>query len=314
MAQVLVTGGNGFVGRPLVRALRGRGDTVWVLDNLSTSRYVPPAFGGIEGDVLDYRAVKRAVKGVDLVINLASVVGQVRAHANPELAYDTSVIGVEHLLRATDAPIMHFSSSAVYGTQFLGLAREDAQVHEDGLYGYDGNQLGYAWGKRDSEKALLAQDWTRRLIIRPFNVVGPGQVGDYGMVLPRFIGYSQLGRPIEVYGDGRQTRSFSYIDTFIEVILKLIDEPKAWQLEVPIVNVGAPTSTSIHQLAIEVQKAVHGRPSAEADIKFVPYDTIFPGCEDVRERTPDTTLLESLIGPVAWPSIEEIVRRTVEAS
>lgn len=314
--RVLVTGGCGFIGRAVVARLLSRGCQVNVLDNLLTGLFDHdlmdhPNATMFRGSVLDPTAVEAAANNADLVIHMASVVGQMLAHAAPHAAYRVAVMGTSHVLGHAKCPVVSFSSSAVYGIEARGPVSESLLGLAPLAQDYDGGRNGYATGKLEAE--YLVDKWAAEtgrpaMNIRPFNVVGPGQVGHYGMVLPRFIGAALHGEPIEVYGDGLQTRSFSDIDTFADVLLRLI-ELDTWP---SVVNVGTPTATRIGDLATKVLHAVS--PSRTIGIISRPFDEVFPGGgRDVQERTPDTTLLESLIGPVAWPSIDEIVKKTVRS-
>jgi len=290
------------------------GHEVVVLDDLSTGSKVPIAGAYCtRGSVLDCNHVIAAAAGVDLVIHLASVVGKLLAAEQPNRSFETAVQGTMNVFIATPAtcPVVLFSSSAVYGVDALGPVRELRDVSEQRAYDYDGGKKGYAVGKLHMEGlgAYEAAFGRPVLTVRPFNVVGPGQVGRYGMVLPRLIRNARYVEPLVVYGDGTQTRSFSHINKFVNVMLRLIEREEAWQLRHPI-NVGAPEATSITSLAETVLMTVGSR----APIQYVPYESVFPGQRDVIERIPDTEVLDKLIGATQWPSVTEIVRDTYNAT
>lgn len=306
MRTVLVTGGCGFLGRHLVRALLARGDRVQVLDNLLTSRLDTELLKQVQyflGSVTDPSAVRDATRGVDLIVHMASVVGKRLAHEQWELAYKTSAMGAHELLDSTDVPMLAFSSSAVYGVAGPSPSREDDDVDP---WTYDHGRLGYACGKQAMEHCIL-EDWRPAACVRPFNVVGPGQVGDYGMVLPRFVDAALRGHPLVVYGDGEQTRSFSHVGTFTDVIVRMLDRlDDSYQ----IVNVGTPTATTINELARKVLAAT----GSTSRIEYRPYADVFgAGALDVRHRVPDTTRLTDLLGPIAWPTIDDIIEEVVRS-
>lgn len=304
--RVLVTGGCGFIGRHLVLRLLGAGCKVTILDDLSTgiepnATFLHGTLDFVRGDVTDLNAVLKAVN-VDvpsLVIHMASIVGQRLAKNNPARSYDVSTIGTQNVLNATQCPIMFLSSSAVYGHRHeLPVSEFDAT--EDDAESYDGGSYGYATGKFDAEH-LIASPKRAYTIVRPFNVVGPGQSGEYGMVLPRMVDAAMADKPITVYDDGGQFRSFSHVRTFVDCLMRLI------HVDAPgVVNVGNPRSNSIYSLALEIALYRKGVP-----ITTVPYESVFPGHKDVRVRVPDTSRLEFLVGPVEWPTMQEIVQEVM---
>lgn len=309
--RVLITGGCGFIGRSIARRLARSRNEVVLLDDLSTGvvdslaqeRRVTVRIGS----VLDPSAVRDASRGCDLVLHLASLVGKQLVSSHRALAYETSVNGAQNVLNHTgDIPVVFFSSSAVYGVKAAGPVSEAAPISEQDVLDYDGGYPGYATGKLRMERAATDHSLRGRrvMIVRPFNVVGPGQTGRYGMVIPRFVESAMGGRPLVVYGDGTQTRSFSHVETFVSAFLQLIANPDAWRVPLVPVNVGTLRATSIQRLAEIVLRVTASRSS----VRYVPYDAVFTGQQDVRERNPDATRLHALVGPLRWPGIEAIVR------
>jgi UDP-glucose 4-epimerase len=260
----------------------------------------------VRGSVLDADTLRACGQGVDFAFHLAGVVGMRLASSVRELAYGLAETGTRNLLEATDdAPVVLFSSSAVYGLASSDPVAEGDAVDEDRLVAYDGGGRGYAAGKmRLEELGRHARAAGRRVLtVRPFNVVGPRQTGRYGMVVPTFVRLALADEPLEVFDDGLQQRCFSAVGTFIDCLLDLVAEPRAWTTAPGAFNVGSAEPTSFLDLARHVIAAAGSR----SELSFLPYDVVFPGRRDVRVRVPDVGLMESLIGPVAWPSIRSIV-------
>jgi len=309
--RVLVTGGCGFIGSEIVRQLVRRNCTVTVLDDLSAgSRDATAGLDGVDfvrGTVLDARTVRRAARNCNLVIHLAGIVGKMLVSKDPAHVYRVSVDGTRNVLsKSSCASVVVFSSSAVYGVEGPVPVSECEQLDDIRAAAYDGGHHGYAVGKLHMEG--LAREASRRgrkvLVIRPFNVMGPGQTGRYGMVIPRFVADALQGRPLTIYGDGSQTRSFGHVHTFVETLMRVIECRAAWEPGSNAINIGNPRETTIFELA---QRVIRQTKSTSL-IRFVPYDQVFPGQRDVRARVPDVRRLQGLIGRVSWPSLARIIR------
>lgn len=314
--RTLITGGCGFLGSHLVARLVEDGCSVSVLDDLSTGRYenlpCSPQVTFHLGSVLDTSAVARAAIGADRIIHLASVVGMRLASANQAAAYQVSAEGTSTVLAATGTkPVVVFSSSAVYPDVDGRAYHETDALSLEAALLYDGGQPGYACGKLRLEQ--VAEEESRRgrrvLIVRPFNVIGTRQVSEYGMVVPTFIADAQAGRPLRVYDNGEQTRTFGDVTTFVDCVSRLMELDAAWLPPDNIFNIGSTEPTSVKHLADLVREST----GARVPLQFVPYEAVFPGRRDVRSRVPDTSRLETLLGPVKWPSIDDIVRRLCSA-
>lgn len=309
---VLVTGGAGFIGHQIALRLHALGGCVCVVDDLSTGvrARLPQAsdrFRFIEGSVLDRSVLAQLPDNLALVIHLASVVGMRRVHADPAYALRVSDEGTRDVLSATaGAPAVLMSSSAVYGRTPLEVSRETDTVSWDGALDYDGGTPGYACGKLALERhgAQARQSGRRQMTLRPFNVVGPGQLGSYGMVLPQFATAALANQPLRVFDDGLQVRSFIHAPTFVDCLIQLAASDRAWASDQPAINVGAPRATTILDLA----RTVIAEAGSQSRIEFEPFEASYPGKKDVRHRFPSTEHMESLLGPVAWPTVPEIVR------
>jgi len=310
MVHTLVTGGCGFIGRHLVRALLARGEKVVVVDDLSTGRreaLAPhPRLALVVASVLERRALARAAAGADRIYHLAGVVGMRLATSRRDRAYRTAREGTANLLAlSAPVPTVLFSSSAVYGLSPRTPSPESPLPLEESNLVYDGGEPGYSLGKRHLEE--LGREEAARgrpvLAVRPFNVAGPGQSGAYGMVLPTFVDRAAAGAPLPVYGDGSQTRTFSGVERFVETLIRLTAIEEAWELPDHVVNLGARRPLSIMALARRVIALM----GSSSPIEVVPFERVFPGFQDAPCRIPDTGRAESLLGRIEWPSVDELI-------
>ncbi|MBL8211082.1 MAG: NAD(P)-dependent oxidoreductase [Bryobacterales bacterium] len=311
MRRILVTGGCGFIGHHLVQGLLDRGDDVTVLDDHSTGPAANLVAGAHlrRGSVLDPEAVSTAAAHArpDLVFHLASLVGMRLTTCRPSDSFIVSQQGTRNLLHATgDAPVVLFSSSAVYGDASTGennRLHTQEQLQSEALR-YDGGVRGYASGKLalENEGRQARQRGRAVLTVRPFNVVGPRQSSSYGAVLPAFLQCAAEGRPLTVYDDGQQRRTFADVRTFVATLMALVHSPAAWQCETTF-DLGTRDSTTILELA----RLVLAFTSSNAGIRFVPYTDAFPGRTDVRSRLPHLQPVENLVGPVQWPQLPDIL-------
>lgn len=308
--RALVTGGCGFVGSHLVQHLVGEGHRVVVLDDLSSGNrsWVPPEAELRVGSVLDADAVRRAGRGAEIVYHLAMPVGMRLVTRRPRHAFEVGSRGTFNLLRGTgDTPAVLVSSSAVYGLAGASATAEHAaRLTLATAREYDAHPRGYAAGKIVAERLArrAARQGRALLVVRPFNLVGIRQSAAYGMVLPRFVERALAGRPLAIYDDGRQLRSFSCARTFVREVVRLAAHPAGWDLADPVLNVGSGWTISVLELAELVLQATGSR----SRLRFIPYDRVYPGKRDVRVRIPDLSGMERRLGPVAWPHPREVVR------
>jgi UDP-glucose 4-epimerase len=316
MQTSLVTGGAGFIGSHLVEALLAAGRRVLVIDDLSTGSLAN--LDGVKNNpklcihvdsVGNDRLLAELVAQADEVYHLAAVVGVRLVLDEPARTVSTHVGPTETLLRLVDQrhrPLFLASTSEVYGKNpKLPLAEED-----DLLLGptSKGRWI-YACTKALDE--YLAMSYHARsglpvVIGRFFNVVGPRQIGRYGMVVPRFIDQALAGGPLTVYDDGAQVRCFGHVRDIIRGVLDLMATPAAAG---KVFNLGSDAAITVRQLAERVVKLVN--PSLE--IKHIPYSEAYaPSFEDIRARIPDLTRIRSTIGFQAKHGLNEILREILE--
>lgn len=315
--NVLITGGAGFIGSHLTERMLGEGRRVTVLDDLSTGwidnlrrAFDYPGFEFVEGSVLDAGTVRPLVAQSDLVVHLAAAVGVRYVLDHPLATIRTNVEGTHIVFDACGhfgKRILLASTSEVYGKNSSDSLCETA----DSVFGPSSlSRWSYATSKKLDEFLALAYATTHNLpvvVTRFFNIVGPRQAVRYGMVLPNFIQAALKNEPIRVFGDGRQTRNFTYVSDCIDAMVRLLRSPEA---DGEIVNIGSPHEISILNLAERV-KSIAGSSSR---IVKVPYDQAYPegGFEDMRRRVPCMCKISRLIGWSPTLSIDEIITQTIK--
>lgn len=315
--KALVTGGAGFIGSHLVEGLLAAGHEVNVVDDLSTGARHNLAH--LEGNrrlqvtidsILNAPLIDRAIAQSDAVFHLAAAVGVTWVLEHPLGSLETNLRGTDLVLAAADRhrrPTLIASTSEVYGKNDAGPLRED----DDRILGSSKvTRWLYATAKAADEALALAYWEERKLptvIVRFFNTVGPRQTGRYGMVVPRFIGQALHGEPLTVYGDGRQTRCFTYVDDVVRSVLALAECPAA---QGEVFNVGRESEISIADLARRVIELTDSR----SDVVFVPYEQAYQGgFEDMRRRVPDVSKLRRYIGYAPDTTLDEALRRILDA-
>lgn len=310
--RTLVTGGAGFIGSHLVEYLLRRGDDVLVLDDLSTGRAenLAPLAGDSRlavwcGSVLDEPLVDRAVAETDRTFHLAAAVGVHVIVDHPLESLYTNLHGTERVLDAAvryRRPVLLASTSEVYGKNTADRLGEDAdRVLGSPLLA----RWTYAAAKGLDEAiahAHVIQHGLRARIVRLFNTVGPRQQGRYGMVLPRLVDQALHGDPLTVYGDGHQTRCFSYVGDIVRALVAICEHPAAVGIAV---NLGGRDEISINDLAARVRDVL----GSTSPIVHIPYDRAYgAGYEDMRRRVPDNSLATALVGYRPRTPIDEMIK------
>lgn len=298
--RALITGGCGFIGSHLAEALLARGDTVTVVDNLSTGRFENiaalvdrPGFQFVVENITNEPVMDRLVSECDLVYHLAAAVGVELIIHDPVGVIETNIRGCEALYRIAARyrkKVLLTSTSEVYGkSEHVPFCEDDDRV----LGPTTRSRWSYACSKAMDEFLALAYAKQRALptvIVRLFNTVGPRQTGRYGMVVPRFVQQALRGQPLTVYGDGQQSRCFCGVQDVVRALAELATEPRA---EGEVYNVGSTEEITIRSLAERVVQ----RAKSCSPIVLVPYDQAYEaGFEDMRRRVPDTGRIRALIG------------------
>jgi UDP-glucose 4-epimerase len=314
--KALITGGAGFVGSHLAEALVNRGDEVFVLDNLSTGSIENiehlkghPRFHYAIESVMNEPVTAELVDRVDVVFHLAAAVGVRLIVESPVNTIETNVHGTEMLLKLANKKkkkVMVASTSEVYGKSEVVPFREDADLV---LGPTSKGRWSYACSKAIDEFLALAYHKEKRLpvvVFRLFNTVGPRQTGRYGMVIPNFVKAALSGRPLHVFGDGAQSRCFTYVSDVVDALLKLADHEEAVG---HVFNIGNDREeVSIQDLARRVVE----RTRSSSEIVTVPYDQAYEeGFEDMQRRVPDLAKLRALTGYEPKVHLDEILDRVI---
>ena len=305
MSTALVTGGAGFIGSHLVRALLERGDRVCVLDNFSTGKRenLAGVEGSLEirtGDLRDASLVQEVVRGMDFLFHLAAFVSVPQSMEEPQLCYDVNVTGTLNLLEAARAArveqVVLASSAAVYGeSQELPL-REDAISQ---------TLSPYAASKQVNEvfAGMYARAFDLPVVaLRFFNVYGPRQSldSDYAAVVPIFIRRMLDGQAVTIYGDGHQERDFIYVGEVVRAILLAAEKPKAAELAI---NVCGGETVSILDLVETLSGILSDVPAP----KFTS-----PRAGDIYLSQGDPSRAEQILGFRAQVSLAEGLTETIE--
>jgi UDP-glucose 4-epimerase len=305
MAKVLVTGGAGFIGSNLVRALLERGDDVRVLDNFSTGNRANLEgldVEVVEGELRSYERVHNAVRGVEVVYHLGALGSVPRSVQDPLTSSAVNVEGTLNvLLAARDEGIrrvVYASSSSVYGRQDELPAKESAAPDPNSPYGV---------AKLAAERYCISfsrvYESFESVVVRYFNVFGPRQSpwSQYAAVIPLFITAIAAGRPVTVEGDGEQRRDFTYVDNVVDGTLRAADVPG---VSGRIFNISASHPASVNGLA----ETIGGILGKEVTRREVPAR---PG--DIRDSWGDVTAAREALGFEPLVDLDEGLRRTAQS-
>jgi len=322
--RVLITGGAGFIGSHLTEKHLNDGDEVYVIDDYSTGckenldRIVEknPEFKKrlfiTENTILNRDVMLELVGTCEMVYHLAAAVGVQYILDNPLSSIITNIQGTEIVLDLCakfKKKVLIASTSEVYGKRTLDDKSKLSET-DDCIYGPSiKSRWSYAGAKLMDEFTALAYFRTKQLpvvIVRFFNTVGPRQTGRYGMVIPRFVNQALNNKPITIYGEGTQTRTFTHVKEVVESIHKLTQTPDAYG---QVVNVGGVEEVSITELAERIKK----KTNSTSEISYTPYDQAYPkDFEDMQRRVPSTEKLKNIIGFAPQCRLDGILDDVIE--
>lgn len=313
--RCLITGGAGFIGSHLAEQLLVAGEEVAIIDDLSTGSIENIEhlksdfrFRYVIDTVLNRALMTELIDWADVVFHLAAAVGVKLIIESPTRAIETNIKTAEIVLELAarkKKKVLITSTSEVYGKTHKIPFRED----DDMVLGSTArSRWSYACSKAIEEFLALAY-WKERglpvIIVRLFNTVGPRQTDRYGMVIPTFVRQALRGEPITVYGDGTQTRCFSWVGDVVHALIRLIRHPAAVG---EIINVGSDEEVRVLDVAHLVKRIT----GSSSEIVLIPYDCAYgDGFEDMPRRIPDLTKIKSLIGYRPTMTLPQIIAQVV---
>ena len=308
--KYLITGGAGFIGSHLAEKLIARGDQVNVFDNLSTGSAsnlseIRSQVEFEQGDIQDKALIDRLVANSDYVVHLAAALGVFNIVDKPLESLKTNLQGSEIVLEAADKykkPVLIASTSEVYGkNDKVPLNEEDDRIIGHPLK----SRWSYSEAKAVDESLAYFYYLENKLpvrIVRFFNTVGPRQVGNYGMVVPRFVRAALKNQPLQVYGNGDQIRCFCHVDDAVRALLLVVDSDKAVG---EVFNVGNNQQISIMELARKVIEIT----DSKSTIEKVAYEEAYPeGFEDMQRRVPDISKIKRVLDWAPEINLDQIIK------
>ena len=319
--KILITGGAGFIGSHLAKNLLETGNEVTVFDNLSTGSLNNlteiknlPNFNLSISDILDSSTVDDLVKEHDHVYHLAAVVGVKHVMENPVDTIRVNTLGSENVLHSCSKygkKVLIASTSEVYGkAMHYNKSSDSLDEENDSVFGNTNiRRWAYATSKSLDEFLSLAYHHSKQLpviIVRFFNTVGPGQLGDYGMVIPIFVQKALAGDDVLIHGDGEQKRSFAYVGDIVGAIEKLMHTKAAIG---NVINIGNDAEITINDLA----KMVIKKCNSSSKMKHISYKEVYgSGFEDMKRRKPNLKKINKMIGYKPSVDLEQIIDEVIE--
>lgn len=314
--RVLITGGAGFIGSHLSDAYLKRGDEVFIIDDLSTGSFENirhlkdhPRFHYTIENVANQPVTAELVDQCDVIFHLAAAVGVKLIVESPVRTIETNVHGTEVVLSLANKKkkkVLIASTSEVYGLSTQVPFKEDGNLV---MGATTKGRWSYACSKAIDEFLALAYWREKKLptvVVRLFNTVGPRQTGQYGMVIPTFVKQALAGRPITVYGDGKQSRCFCYVGDVVGALMKLMDDEAAVG---QVFNIGSNQEISIIDLAEKVKALA----KSDSEIVRVPYDEAYEeGFEDMPRRVPDISKINQQVGFKPERDLEAILLSVID--
>jgi UDP-glucose 4-epimerase len=308
--KYLITGGAGFIGSHLAEKLVNTGAEVTIVDNFSTGlssnlKSIEGKYHIYRGSILDRSVMADLVLHSDYVVHLAAALGVFNIVNKPLESLKTNLQGSEIVLEAADKykkPVLIASTSEVYGkNNKVPLNEEDDRIIGHPLK----SRWSYSEAKAVDESLAYFYYLENKLpirIVRFFNTVGPRQVGNYGMVVPRFISAALKNQPLQVYGDGDQIRCFCHVDDAVRALLLVMDSDKAVG---NVFNIGNNQQISILELAKKVIEIT----GSKSEIVKLPYSEAYPeGFEDIQRRVPDISKIKNALGWTPQIGLDQIIK------
>jgi UDP-glucose 4-epimerase len=315
MARVLITGGAGFIGSHLSEALLKQGHHVTIIDDLSTGRFENiepltsnPDFRFAIETITNTTVMDRLVSECDIIYHLAAAVGVMEIVSRPIHTIETNVRGTDIVLetaRRYRKKVLIASTSEIYGKSTKTPFSEE----DDSIIGATTkSRWSYATSKMLDEFLALAYHKESDLpvvVFRLFNTVGPRQRGHYGMVIPRFVQWALAEEPIQVYGDGQQSRCFCNVSDVINAITSLADCAPACG---EVFNIGSQEEITILELAQRVKE----RTGSSSEIQMIPYNQAYEaGFEDMQRRVPNIGKINRAIGWEPQKSLDQTLDEVI---
>ena len=307
--RVLVTGGAGFIGSHLADALIAHGDHVVALDNFSTGstaniKHITKNFEIIDGDIRNVDLINDTIKDVDLVFHMAAALGVNTILESPLESISTNIAGSEVVLNAAanhKKRILIASTSEIYGKN----PKQPLSENDDRVVGSPQKiRWSYSDAKAIEEAMAFSLNQEKGLKVttaRLFNTVGPRQSAHYGMVVPRFVRSALKNEPINVYGDGTQSRVFCHVHDAIEALLALVGTDKTIN---EVYNVGGTGEITIKELADTVIKET----KSQSSIEYIAYEKAYaPGFEDMQRRVPDISKIKQDLNWAPKKNLSQII-------
>jgi UDP-glucose 4-epimerase len=314
--HALITGGAGFIGSHLSEELLRRGDQVTIIDDLSTGSVEnmehikgKPGFTYVFDTIHNHQVMAELVDEADVVYHLAAAVGVRLIIESPVRTIETNIKGTELVLELAakkGKKVLITSTSEVYGKATSLPFSEDGDI----IFGPTSkSRWSYACSKAIDEFLALAYWKEKRVpavIARLFNTVGPRQTGRYGMVVPNLVRAALQGEPLTVFGDGRQSRCFTWVGDAVRALIDLSLHPGAVG---EVFNVGSNHEITIADLAALVKQLT----GSKSPVVYIPYTQAYgEGFEDMARRVPDLKKIRALIGYEASMSLPRILTEVVE--
>ena len=312
--RVLITGGAGFIGSHLCDALVSDGKEVTIIDNLSSGsekniKHLEGKIKLVQGDIRDHKLIESLVAESNLILHMAASLGVDNILENPIESISTNFYGSEIVLKSAakyDKRLIIASTSEIYGKNPNQTLKET----DDRIIGTPQKlRWSYSDAKALEEAVAFSLYLTKKLkvtTVRFFNTVGPRQTGEYGMVVPRFVKAAIENWPLEVFGDGSQSRVFCHVQDTVRAVLLLVENEKSIG---EVFNIGGRGEITILELA----KLIIDQTNSKSKITFTNYkDAYAVGFEDMARRVPDISKIKQFTGWEPEIDLKMIIKDVAE--